>query len=586
MKKVWMKAGVLILSALLVTGVLAGCKSSGDDPSATTADYLHNYETSGDVSVSTGTAVEFIKDGASDCKIVWGNMLKDGNEIAPAARLLGAKIAASTGVTLEAKSDLIIDGSDPATLTEILIGETSREETAFVAETLRVNDYAIQVVNNKLVVLGGCDAKTLEAINKLGELYFSAERTDFILESGYRYQFRYDYPIVNLNLGDQSITKYTIVYADNCKGPASYLQNALLESMGREIPLAPAGATPTEYEILVGETGRNGGVKADAGAYKIGMDKNNLVFSGDSAAVTLGVKEFVEKQLTGDKTIKLDSKLSMSGTIPAFTTDIKLMSLNVTLSGYGENAVVNRYPRLVEQIKQQTPDVICLQEVSCTTWKTCITEGLGDVPALTDTYGFVGTGRNGEAPKGYDAFLEGAYNAILYDKTKYELKDSGTFWLSETPDVTSVGWDARSYAICTWAKLAEKSSGKEIVVMNTQLDDYGRTAAINGMKVIVEKAGAFGTPVVLAGDMQETATSKAVTAATDATFANSLDIAETVVKKGGTYHKYSDAAGNGATSHVLVFRGFCGVKSYELVTDLVDGGYVSAHWAIVTEIRY
>ena len=376
------------------------------------------------------------------------------------------------------------------------------------------------------------------------------------------------------------------MYADNCKGPASYLQNALLETMGRKIPLAPAGATPTEYEILVGETGRNGGVKADAGAYKIGMDKNNLVFSGDSAAVTLAVREFVEKQLTGGKTIKLDSKLSMSGSIPAFTSDIKVLDLNVTLSGYADNAVVARYPRLVELIKQQSPDVICLQEVSSTTWKSCITEGLGDVPALTDTYGFVGTGRNGEAPKGYDAFLEGAYNAILYDKTKYDLKDSGTFWLSETPDVTSVGWDARSFAICTWAKLVEKSSGKEIVIMNTQLDDYGRTAAINGMKLIVEKAGEFGAPVILAGDMQDSAGSKTVTAATDATFANSLDIAETVVKKGGTYHNYTDKAGNGATSHVLVSRGFCGVKSYELLTDKVDGGYVSAHWAIVTEIRY
>ena len=58
------------------------------------------------------------------------------------------------------------------------------------------------------------------------------------------------------------------------------------------------------------------------------------------------------------------------------------------------------------------------------------------------------------------------------------------------------------------------------------------------------------------------------------------------MKKGGTYHNYTDKAGNGATSHVLVSRGFCGVKSYELLTDKVDGGYVSAHWAIVTEIRY
>ncbi len=587
MKKVWLKAGVLILSALLVTGAFAGCKSSEEEPAKTTVDYLHNYETSGDVSVSTGKAMEFIKNGASECKIVWSNNLKDGNDIIPAARQLGVFITSATGVTLEAKSDLILDGTDPKQLTEILIGETSREESAFVAETLRINDYAIQVVNNKLVVLGGCEAKTIEAVNKLVELYFSADRTDFILESGYRYQYRYDYPVVNLKLGEGDITDYTIVYAEGYKGPATYLQKSLIEAMGRELPMVGAGAPATEHEILVGETGRNGSVKADAGAYKVGMDKNNLVFSGDSASVTLGVREFVSAHLGGkNKDVKLDASLSMSGKIPAFTNDIKLMTLNVTLSGYADNAVVNRYPRLVELVKQQAPDVLCLQEVSSTTWKSCITEGLGDTPALTDTYGFVGTGRNGEAPKDYVAFLEGAYNAILYNKTKYELADSGTFWLSETPDAPSVGWDGRTFAICTWAKLTEIASGKQVVIMNTQLDDFGRSAPINGMKLIVEKAGEFGAPVILAGDFQNGASSKPVTTATDATFENSLKIAETVVKQGGTYHNYEEDAGAGATSHVLVSRGFCGVKSYELLTDLVNGGYVSAHWAIVTEIRY
>lgn len=588
MKKIWMKAGVLLLSALLVTGALAGCNSSSDDaPATTTADYLHDYETSGDVSVSTGKAVEFIKGADTQCKIVWSNNLKNGNAIIPAARELSKKIMGSMGITLEAKSDLILDGSDPKTFTEILIGMTDREESAVVAESLRINDYAIQVVNNKLVVMGGCEAKTVEAVNKLMELYFSDKRDHFTLESGYRYQFRYDYPVLSMKLEKGDISDYTIVYAEGCKGPATYLQNAIMDAIGRELPVMGAGAPATEYEILVGETGRNGSVKADAGAYKIGMDKNNLVFSGDSASVTLGVREFVEQQLSGGKKdVKLDAKLSMSGKIPAFTSDIKVMTLNVTLSGYGETAVVNRYPRLVKQVQEKAPDVLCLQEVSGTTWKSCITEGLGDVPALTDTYGFVGTGRNGEAPKGYDAFLEGAYNAILYNKTKYKLEDSGTFWLSDTPDVVSVGWDARTFAICTWAKLTEISSGKQIVIMNTQLDDFGRNAPINSMKLIVEKAGEFGAPVILAGDFQNTAASKPVSIATDASFENALTVAKTVVKKGGTYHKYEDAAGQSATSHVLVTRGFCGVESYELIDEQVDGGYVSAHWAIVTDIRF
>lgn len=589
MKKMWLKTGALILSALLLTSAFISC-GSDDQPAETTGvdqeSYLYDYENSGDVSITTGKVMEFIKDGASECKIIWSNNLKDGNSIAPAARQLGVFIKSSTGVELEAKSDLILDGSDPASLTEILIGETSREESATVAKTLRVNDYAIQVVNNKLVVLGGCEAKTVEAVNKLIELYFSADRVDFILEGGYRYQFRYDYPVVNLKVGKGDIADYTIVYAEGCKGPATYLQTAILEAMGRELKVVPASMGAQEYEILVGETGRNGSVKADAGAYKVGIVKENtLVFSGDPAAVTLGVQEFVSKYFS-TKDVKLDASLSMSGKIPAFTSEMKLLNLNVTLSGYAENAVVNRYPRLYKLISEQTPDVICLQEVSSTTWKSCITEGLGDTPALTDTYGFVGTGRNGQALNHYDAFLEGAYNAILYNKAKYKLEDSGTFWLSETPDVASVGWDGRTFSICTWAKLTEISSGKQVVVMNTRLDEYGRSAPLNGVKLIVEKSSEFGVPVILAGDFQNSAGSKVVGVATGASFENAQSIAETVVNKGGTYHEYGEKTGNTATSHVLVTRGFCGVKSYNLLTDLIDGGYVSAHHAIVTEILY
>lgn len=588
MKTVWMKVGALILSALLVTSAFAGCKSSDEKSAETTADYLHDYETSGDVSVSTGKAVEFIKHGASECTIVWSNNLKDGNAIIPAARQLAVYITSSTGVTLQTKSDLVLGDTDPATLPEILIGETSREESALVAETLRVNDYAIQVVNNKLVVLGGCEAKTIEAVNKLVELYFCADRTDFILEGGYRYQFRYPYPLLSLMLDQTNVTDYTIVYAEGCKGPATYLQTALADALGRELPIASAAMSATEHEILVGETGRNGSVKAESGTYQVGMDKGNLVFSGDPAAVTLGVQNFVAEQLRGaDKNAKIEATLSMSGSIPAFDSSLKLLNLNVTLSGYGENAVVNRYPRLYQMVTDNAPDVLCLQEVSGTTWKSCITEGLGEIPALTETYEFVGTGRNGEAPEGYQAFLDGAYNAILFNKSKYKLEDSGTFWLSETPTVPSIGWDGRTFSICTWAKLTEISSGKQFVVMNTQLDDYGRNAPLNGSRLICEKAAEFDVPIILAGDFNCASNGKPYTTVTGDSFEDSVSIAETVVKKGATYHEYgASSAAAGATSHVFVTRGFCGVKSYELLTDLVDGGYVSAHWAILAEIEY
>lgn len=585
MKSILLKTGAIVLSLMLATGLFVSCDNE-KEPVETTSDYMHDYKTDGDVSVSTGKTHTFLSESVTDTVIVLGSRLKDGSPVYAASQKLKNYINTFSGISLEIKGDYLTGDADPAALTEILIGETTREESQYVAESLRINDYAIQVVNNKLVVLGGCEAKTAEAVNKLIELYFSGDRADLVLESGYRYQFRYDYPLDSLSLDGNSILDYTIVYGNGCEGAATYLQNALIEAIGYRLPMAVSTAAATEHEILIGDTGRGGSVKADAGSYKVGMDKGNLVFAGDASTAVLGVRAFVEKYVTGAKGAgKVEASLSLSGK-PSFDSSLKLLSLNVTQSGYAENAVVARYPRLYKMVTEASPDVLCLQEVSCTTWLSCLKEGIGDTPALLDTYEFVGTGRNGEQPDRYEAFLEGAYNAILFNKSKYKLEDSGTFWLSETPDTASIGWDGRTFSICTWAKLTEISSGRQFVVMNTQLDNYGRNASGNGASLICEKAAEFGLPVIFAGDFQVNSNAKPYKNVVDSSFVDALTVAEKVEDKGATYHNYTETKQNLATSHVFVSRGLCAVSSYDLLTEQVDGGFVSAHWAIVTEIKY
>lgn len=587
MKSILLKTGALALSLLLATGLFVSCDQNKEkDPAETTVDYMHDFKTDGDVSVSTGKTHTFLSESVTDTVIVLSSRLKDGSPVFSACQKLKNYINTYSGVMLETKGDYLASDVDPSTITEILVGETTREESQYVAESLRINDYAIQVVNNKLVVLGGCEAKTAEAVYKLMELYFSGDRADLVLECGYRYQFRYDYPLDTLTLDGNSVLDYTIVYGNGCEGAATYLQTALIESLGYKLPVAASSEKATDHEILIGDTGRGGSVKADAGSYKVGMEKGNLVFAGDASTVVLGVRDFVNQYVNSAKgNSKVEASLSLSGK-PTFESTLKLLSLNVTQSGYAENAVVNRYPRLYQMVTAVSPDILCLQEVSCTTWLSCLKEGIGDTPALLEKYEFVGTGRNGEAPNKYEAFLEGAYNAILFDKAKYKLEDSGTFWLSETPDIASVGWDGRTFSICTWAKLTEISSGRQFVVMNTQLDSYGRNAAGYGAKLICDKAAEFGLPVIFAGDFVSTANAKPYKNVVGSSFADALTVAEKVEDKGATFNDYGNSKQNLATSHVFVSRGFCAVKSYDLLTELVGGGYVSSHWAIVTEIQY
>ncbi|MBQ7827958.1 MAG: hypothetical protein IJ386_06810, partial [Clostridia bacterium] len=303
MRSILLKAGALALCALLAGGTLTACGSSdGSEPAAqTTVDYMHDYEKSGDVSVSTGKTHTFLSAEVTDTVIVTGSQVKDTSPILTAVKDLRTYITTFTDITLETKGDFLLEGEDPSAVTEILIGETDREESALVAETLRINDYAIQVVNNKLVVLGGCEEKTAEAVYKLIELYFSAARTDLVLECGYRYQYRYDYDLSDLTLNGKSVLDYTIVYGSDFEGVATYLQTALADAMGYEIPVAKASSAgeTAELEILVGVSDRETSVTAAAGAYQVGMDGNKLVFAGDDSTVLLGVRAFTEQYITG-----------------------------------------------------------------------------------------------------------------------------------------------------------------------------------------------------------------------------------------------------------------------------------------------
>lgn len=113
------------------------------------------------------------------------------------------------------------------------------------------------------------------------------------------------------------------------------------------------------------------------------------------------------------------------------------------------------------------------------------------LPAMT----FTGSGRD----DGKDA---GEHAAIFYRKDRFELLDSGTFWLSPTPEHPGVGWDAALPRVCSWAKLRENNGGEPLFVFNTHFDHRGVQARLESAKLIVTKIRqiAGNAPVILTGD--------------------------------------------------------------------------------------
>ena len=175
---------------------------------------------------------------------------------------------------------------------------------------------------------------------------------------------------------------------------------------------------------------------------------------------------------------------------------LKVMSFNVqTENGTSVNFDL-RAEMLRDLMDQLQPDSIGMQEVT-TGWIYRM-----DNFAFNQSYAGVGEGRTpgGEA------------SSIYYRKDKFDLVDSGTFWLSETPDVAGSYLEASLYPrICTWAHLRDKVTGFEYIHVNTHLDHLGgsdgRTLRTAQIRVILEYLKTLpDVPMVMTGDFNQAKT--------------------------------------------------------------------------------
>ncbi len=163
-------------------------------------------------------------------------------------------------------------------------------------------------------------------------------------------------------------------------------------------------------------------------------------------------------------------------------------NMRVGTANDGENSWEFRKGATAEMIKSLQPDLIGVQE-AMKFQADYIAENCPE-------YGCYGVARE-------DGVAKGEHMSIFYKKEVFNLLDSHTFWLSETPDVPSKGWDASYKRTATIAFLEHKASGKKFYYVNTHLDHKGKLAQKNGLLLIVERIENINPdrlPLILSGD--------------------------------------------------------------------------------------
>lgn len=239
----------------------------------------------------------------------------------------------------------------------------------------------------------------------------------------------------------------------------------------------------------------------------------------------------------------------------------------------GLNAWPNRSDFVKHLIRYHEFDIIGTQEV--------LYSQIQDLLKM-DEFAYVGAGRD-------DGLTGGEHAAIFYKKERFELLQSGDFWLSETPEVPSLGWDATCcHRICSWAKLRDRLTREVFFVFNAHFDHEGVVARRESGRLMKQKIKeiAGSHPVMFLGDLNSVPETEQVreigTILNDA-----FDITE-LPPYGpiGTFNAFRiDAPLKDRIDYIFLSDHFR-VEKYGALTDFLDGRFPSDHLPIVARVVF
>lgn len=250
---------------------------------------------------------------------------------------------------------------------------------------------------------------------------------------------------------------------------------------------------------------------------------------------------------------------------------VRVVSYNVDAN---LDTVNRRAPGLCAIIASLAPDSFGVQE--------CRPAWLSQLEKNLKGYSHIGLSADGPNPT---ATTFGTY--IFYKTDKYTVIDSGTFWLSGTPDVPSkYGPTVDCNRTCCWVILEDKETGFRYVHMNSHLDWMDVNATDYQIELIRDQILRFeemGLPVFATGDYNNDEGSETYKRMLKAeSIGDSKFLAEKSMDI-GTYPSYDeyDVTKTKPIDFCFVTKDLMTVKEYRVVDDR-DGNdnYVSDHFGL------
>ena len=482
----WIKVMALLLAMLMLLPMVLACKKEEESVSET-------EETTEETVILPITLIE---NGKSDYVIVRSSTASQA-EIS-AATLLRDTIYERCGIRLKLLNELDVKNEKA-----ICVGRVSRDSVTSLAVDVEYTDYVIGVSDTDLVICGGCGEKTTEAVERFISEYLS-EKTKTLTVAGDLKILSIDPNKKTVMVGDLKLINYSVVTPISeipiLTHKVTEFNAYCYETFGYKLESKTDAKLPAGKEIIVGDTVRPKSAALQAEISSCGtnygtiyFDDGNIWITGNTAyaavaAFEVFVRDYIEAAEMVDDAYQLSTaNKRVDCTGPEYT----LMSFNILYDdGNGGGmwkSPAERKDAVLYQINSTNPDMLGVQE--CTLWWY---ETLN--AALLDRYAVVGEIND---PGG-----QNWRNAIYYRKDKFDLLETKTKWLTDTPDVKSRLDSGGQYRIVTYAVLRDKVTGETFAYCNTHMG-FGSINRPRQDEILVNIAKSLGLPVLISGDFND-----------------------------------------------------------------------------------
>lgn len=261
--------------------------------------------------------------------------------------------------------------------------------------------------------------------------------------------------------------------------------------------------------------------------------------------------------------------------IAAPSGDIPVMSFNIRYgtAADGLDSWSHRRAQVVSLIRRHGPYILGIQEA--------LDFQLQQIGEQLPEYGRIGVGRE-------DGQARGEFSAILYQRSRYQVQDQGTFWFSPTPEVPgSTGWGNHITRICTWARLYDRELGRSFYIYNLHLDHESGPSRDRSAELLARRIAErnHADPVIVMGDFNAGEDQPPVQyLLTHVPLTDTFRHLHPQAAGVATYHAFTGRTEGPKIDHILVSTGWS-VRSAGIDRTSEWGRYPSDHYPVHAVVR-